>query len=65
MPLDPESEQFGVLMRAQTSTMATVLATQTRADENRLRATHRPDVLEELLKRMNEEDLKLSRMAKR
>lgn len=62
MPLDPASEQFGVVMRAQTSTMATVLATQTRADENRLRATHRPDVLAALLDRIEQEDLKLSRM---
>ena len=63
MPLDPASEQFGVVMRAQTSTVATVLATQTRADENRLRASNNPDRLAELLVRMNQEDLKLSHLA--
>lgn len=63
MRLDPASEQFGVVMRAQTSTVATVLATQTRADENRLRASNNPDRLAELLARIAQEELKLSRMA--
>ncbi len=59
MPLDPESAHFGVIMRAQTSAAATVLTTQTRADENRLRASRGADTLALLLARMDEEESKL------
>ena len=63
IPLDPASPHYGVVMRAQTSTVATVLTTQTKVDENLLRARGNPDTLAELLRRMEQEDLKLSRMA--
>lgn len=63
MPLNPESAHFGVIMRAQTSAAATVLTTQTRADENRLRASKGADTLALLLARIDEEELKLRRLA--
>jgi hypothetical protein len=53
-PLDPDSDHFPVVLRAQTAIVNSVLNTQTKVDENRLRA-RKPDVLPQLIKLIAEE----------
>jgi hypothetical protein len=62
IPLDPDSPQYGVVLRAQTSAVATVLGTQVKVEENLLRARDNPDRLAKLIARMEEETAKLPQL---
>lgn len=52
---------FGPTLRAQTSTLATILATQTKVDEHRLRR-QQTDRLPELLRMVNEVAARIPRI---
>ena len=58
LPLDSRDSNFGNVLRAQSATLATVLGTQCRVDEARLRQQP-ADMLPKLLELMREEAAKL------
>jgi hypothetical protein len=62
LPLpDPDTASFGAVLRAQTASATTVLNTQVRVDENRLRK-QRIDRLPEILQIIKEEEEKLKEL---